>query len=114
MTLLNAEDITPIKDRVLVIDMEFGEQRTQAGLIITDDDGKSHGIHPRWAKVFKVGPLQTQVMPGQYVLIDHGRWTRAIDVLVNGKKNKLFMIDFEKGVMLISNTKPKQLEMVGL
>jgi co-chaperonin GroES (HSP10) len=114
MTLLNAEYINPIKDRVLVVDMEFGEQTTKGGIIIADDDGKSTGIHARWARVFKVGPEQKELKPGQYVLIDHGRWTRAVEVLVDDKKNKLFMIDYPKGVLIISETKPKQLEMVGL
>ena len=36
--------------------MEFGEQRTEGGIIIMSDDGKSMGIHPRWGKVLAVGP----------------------------------------------------------
>lgn len=114
MTLINADDIRPIKDRVLVVDMEFGEAKTKSGIILGDDDGKSEGVHARWAKVFKVGPEHTHLKPGQYVLLDHGRWTRAIEVLVDTKKNKLFMIDYPTGVLLVSDKKPKQLEMVGL
>ncbi len=114
MTKFNATDINPIKDRILVIDMEFGEQKTNSGIIISDDDGISRGIRPRWSKVYKVGPEQSKIKPGQYVLMDHGRWTRAINVDLDGNQKKLYMIDFPKGVLLVSNTKPKELEKVGL
>ena len=36
--------------------MHFGEQVTQGGIILGNDDGKTRGIYPRWAKVFSKGP----------------------------------------------------------
>jgi len=114
MSLLDADSINPIKDRVLVVDLEFGERKTQAGIILTDDDGKSAGIKARWARIFKVGPKQKELQPGDYILLDHGRWTRGIEVLMNGEKKKLFMIDYPSGLLAISKTKPKELDMVGL
>ena len=54
-------DITPLKKRVLVSDMHFGETKTAGGLIIPDDDGTSEGVHPRWAKVYAVGKEQDDV-----------------------------------------------------
>jgi len=71
--------IRPILDHIIVEDMEFGEQRTHGGIIIVDDDGKQHGIKPRWAKVYAVGPKQKDVKPGEWVLIEHGRWTRGFN-----------------------------------
>ena len=53
---IKAEKLRAINDRVLVTDMEFGEQYTQGGLIIRSDDGESRGIYPRWGKVFSKGP----------------------------------------------------------
>ena len=44
-----------VGNRVLVSDMYFGEQKTAGGLIINSDDGKVHGIYPRWGKVFSKG-----------------------------------------------------------
>ena len=44
-------DIKPLKKRVLVSDMHFGETKTKGGIILTDDDGSEGGIHPRWGKV---------------------------------------------------------------
>ena len=73
-------DVRAIGDNVLVSDMEFGEIKTEGGIIINSDDGKGHGVKPRWAKVYAVGPDQTDVEVGQWILIEHGRWTRKIKV----------------------------------
>jgi co-chaperonin GroES (HSP10) len=67
----------PLRDGILVNNMEFGEQRTEGGIIILSDDGKSGGIHPRWGKVIAIGPEQQDVSVGQYVLVAHGRWSRG-------------------------------------
>ena len=50
-----------IGNRVLVTDMNFGEQKTQSGLIIASDDGKTRGIYPRWGKVYSKGPSNKEV-----------------------------------------------------
>jgi len=47
--------IKALSKDVLVINMDMGEQKTAGGLIIQSDDGKAHGVKPRWAKVYKVG-----------------------------------------------------------
>jgi co-chaperonin GroES (HSP10) len=65
---------------VIVADMEFDVRFTQSGIILPNDDMKSSGIRPRWAKVYTVGPDQTDVSQGQYILISHGRWTRGITI----------------------------------
>ena len=72
--------IRALHDDVLVQDMDFGEQTTAGGIIVKSDDGKVHGIKPRWGQVYKVGPNQTDVHPGQWILIEHGRWTRKIKI----------------------------------
>ena len=73
-------DITPLKKRVLVSDMHFGETRSKGGIILVDDDGSQSGIHPRWAKVYAIGNDQDDVVVGQWVLVAHGRWSRALKV----------------------------------
>ena len=39
--------LTAVGNRVLVSDMEFGEQTTKGGIILTSDDGNVRGIYPR-------------------------------------------------------------------
>ena len=70
-------DITPLKKRVLVSDMHFGETKSKGGIIMVDDDGTAEGIHPRWGKVYAVGKLQDDVKVGEWVMVAHGRWSRA-------------------------------------
>lgn len=72
--------IKPIRDHVLVSDMEFGMQKTSSGILIHSDDGKSAGIKPRWGRVWAVGPEQKDVQVGEWICIEHGRWTRTIEV----------------------------------
>lgn len=74
-------NIKPIRDKVLVYNMNFGEQKTKSGLIIQADDGKSHGIRPRWAQVYAKGPENNDDYEvNDWVLIEHGRWTRGMQV----------------------------------
>ena len=86
-------DITPLKKRVLVSDMHFGETKTAGGLIIPDDDGKAGGVHPRWAKVYAIGKDQDDVEVGEWVMVAHGRWSRAFKVSKNGIELEVRMID---------------------
>ena len=72
--------VVPIRDHVLVSDMGFGEQVTSTGIIIKSDNGKSSGVKPRWGKVWAVGPQQSDVKVGEWILIEHGRWTRTIEL----------------------------------
>jgi len=76
----NVKDIRAIHDNVIVTDMIFDERITSGGIVLRNDDMKSHGIRPRWAQVFKIGPEQKEIKVGQYVLIAHGRWTRGIKI----------------------------------
>jgi co-chaperonin GroES (HSP10) len=70
----------PIKDSIIVSDMVFDERISHGGIILLNDDMKSAGIRPRWAKVYAVGPEQVDIKVGQYVLISHGRWTRGVKI----------------------------------
>lgn len=78
--------LKPLRDNVLVTDMNFEEQTTASGIIIQSDDGKSHGVKSRWARVWAVGPEQQDVKVGEWIYIDHGRWTRGVKVEDNGQE----------------------------
>jgi co-chaperonin GroES (HSP10) len=98
--------VRPILDHVIVEDMEFGEQRTKSGIIIVDDDGKSHGIKPRWGKVYAVGPKQKDINVGDWILIEHGRWTRGFNFeRDNGSVYTLRRVDTD-AIIMKSDKKP--------
>ena len=98
-------DIVPLKKRVLVSDMQFGATKSKGGIILLDDDGTEAGIHPRWAKVYAVGNQQEDVKVGQWLLVAHGRWSRAFKVKKDGKELDVRMID-ENDILLVSNEEP--------
>ena len=98
-------DITPLKKRVLVSDMHFGETKTKGGIILVDDDGSESGIHPRWAKVYAVGKDQDDVKVGEWVMVAHGRWSRALKVKKEGEELEVRMID-ENDILLTSDDEP--------
>ena len=95
---------TPLRNGILVSNMEFGEQRTEGGIIIMSDDGKSSGIHPRWGKVLAIGKDQKDVKVGQYVLVAHGRWSRGFEL--NGETVRT--VDPED-VLGIQNDEPQSI-----
>jgi len=89
----------------LVTNMRFGERKTRGGLILLDDDGKESGIHPRWCQAYAVGPKQEDVTIGQWLLVAHGRWSRALKVEKDGVSQEVRMID-ENDILLISDDEP--------
>ena len=99
-------DIKPLKKRVLVSDMHFGESKTKGGIILMDDDGSESGIHPRWAKVYAIGDQQEDVAVGQWVMVSHGRWSRGFKVKREGVELEVRMID-ENDRLLISDDEPE-------
>jgi co-chaperonin GroES (HSP10) len=100
-------DITPLKKRVLVSDMHFGETKTKGGIILTDDDGSESGIHPRWGKVYAIGDQQEDVTVGQWVMVSHGRWSRGFKIKKKGVELEVRMID-ENDILLVSDEEPDQ------
>lgn len=98
--------LRPIKNRVIVSDMYFGEQKTRGGIIITSDDGKTRGIYPRWGRVHAKGPENTDdYNVGDWVLIEHGRWTRSVNVDEGFGEVELRMVEAES-ILMWSSKKP--------
>ena len=90
--------------------MEFGEQKTASGIVVPSDNSKSSGVHPRWGKVFAIGPDQSQVNLGDWVLIEHGRWTRTVEYEKDdGSIMEIRMVDNE-AILLVSDEKPSDVE----
>jgi hypothetical protein len=85
--------------------MIFETRITTSGIIIPNDNGKSTGIRPRWGRVYAVGVEQQDVTVGQWVCIEHGRWTRGIDIEDESGKVTLRRVD-PKDIMMISDEVP--------
>jgi co-chaperonin GroES (HSP10) len=97
--------LRPLNDNILVTDMSFEEQTTASGIVIQSDDGKAHGVKPRWCRVWAVGPDQTDVKVGEWILVEHGRWTRGVTVKEDGKEILIRRVE-NVSVMLQADEKP--------
>jgi co-chaperonin GroES (HSP10) len=100
--------ITPIHNRVLVTDMEFGEQKTAGGIILPSDDGQARGIHPRWGKVVAKGhENEDDYEVGDWILVEHGRWSRGISMVDENGNKGIFRIVEAESVLGTTKDKPQ-------
>ena len=93
-----------LHDHIIVSEMHFDERISKGGIVLLDDDKKSSGIRPRWAKIYGLGPDQKDPLLeiGKYILISHGRWTRGITVETPSGKQTLRKVD-PNDILLISD-----------
>lgn len=101
--------VNALKGKVLVTKLEGGS-RVINGIIIPDDNGKSEGIRPRWGKVYAVGEDVVDITPGQWILVENGRWTRMVEIKdETDTKVKLWGVEYPKSVLLVSDTFPEEM-----
>lgn len=101
---IQIEEFLPLRDSVIVHQMEFGERFSQAGIIIPNDDMKSSGIRPRWARIYAIGPEQQELKVGQWIYIAHGRWTRGVKIEDSEGTQIVRKVD-NKDILLVSDEK---------
>lgn len=107
-------EVRPLHDRIMVSDMEFGEVTTKGGIILPSDDGQQHGIKPRWAKVVSKGHENTDdYNVGDWVLIEHGRWSRGFTVEDENGDTKVLRTVDPTGVLGVSDEAPTDLAYYG-
>jgi len=98
--------IIPIRDNVLVTDMNFDQRISKGGIVLPSDDGKSEGVRHRWCRVWAIGPEQQDVKVGEWILVEHGRWTRGVTVeLEDGTDITMRRIDL-KGILMVTDENP--------
>lgn len=98
--------LRPIRDHVLVADMDFDEVQTSSGIYLPNQNGKTGGIKPRWGRVWAVGPQQQDVEVGDWIYVDHGRWTRGMTVEdENGGQVTVRRVD-NKDILIKTSEKP--------
>lgn len=104
--------IKPLRDKVLIRDMQFGIEKTAGGIYLPSDDGKSSGIHPRWGRVFAIGPEQTEVKVDQWILVEHGRWSRGtVYQTPQGEDIEIRLVD-NNAILLYSDEAPNDTQRI--
>ena len=99
-------NLRPLRDKVFVSDMQFSMDKTVGGILLPSDDGKGSGIHPRWGKVFAIGAEQIDVKVGQWILLEHGRWSRSFTIESEDDEIDIRLAD-NKAILLVSDEKPE-------
>ena len=62
-----------------------------------------------WGRVWAIGPDQQEVKIGEWILIEHGRWTRTVEVeQEDGSLLEVRMVD-SKDVMMSTDDKPNEI-----
>ena len=108
---VSADKFKAIGDNIIVVDMNFDQQVTKGGIIIKSDDGKSEGIKPRWGKVWAIGPDQHDVKVGEWILVEHARWTRGIDLeLETGENITVRRVDLN-AILAVADQKPDEVSL---
>jgi hypothetical protein len=107
-TRIKAETFRAYKDKVFVTDLESGETITKAGLIITDDNMTNRGIRPRWGKIWAIGPEIDDLVVGQWILVEHGRWTQKITMELGGETINVWSIEYPKSGLMVTDEDPRK------
>ena len=95
--------VRPLKNRLLVHNFKRGE-RNIGGIVIPDDDGTERGVRSRWAQVYAVGKEVVDIETGNWIYIQHGRWSRETKVT---EDLTIWSVDYPDGVLLVSNEEPE-------
>lgn len=99
------EQLKPLNDAVIVSEMNFDERLSSGGIVLVKDNGKSSGIRPRWGKVYAVGPDQKDIKVGTWICVEHGRWTRGLEIEDENGKQTVRRVD-PKDIMMESDELP--------
>ena len=103
------KNFTPLHDKVVgrMIETVGAVRQTESGLYLgLDDESSETFVRPRWFEVTHVGDEQKDVVPGQYVLVPHGRWSHGFNLDGSlAEVDKLFQID-HTDMLLVSDEAP--------
>jgi len=100
---MTAKTVNALPGRVLVSDIQRGERQI-GRIILPNDNGKSSGIRSRWAEVFDVGEGVNDIQKGDWILVDHGRWTRGVKINpASDAEFTVWQVDYPNGVLAVSD-----------
>lgn len=103
---VSAQSIRIPKGKVMVTALEDGSGKTKGGIILNADDGKTHGIRPRWCKVYGVGEGVDDLEAGDWILVKHGRWTKGLTVEIAGEEITVWVVEYPSSVELKTKENP--------
>jgi hypothetical protein len=119
MTLGNKSSITasefrPLRKNVFVTDLDSGMHVTAGGIIRPDDNMSETGIRSRWARVWAIGPEVEDLTVGEWIFVEHARWTNSIDIDLPSGRVRVWKVDWPNAVMLASPDDPREAQLSSL
>lgn len=96
-----------LTNKILCHYIEKGQQKSTGGILLLDDDNREGGIRPRWMQVHSVGPEVTDVKEGQWVMVEHGRWTHAMIMRDDNDEEFTVWGAEEESILLVSDEQPQ-------
>lgn len=98
--------IRALPNKILATGIERGESKSLGGIVLLNDDGKVEGVRARWMQVYRIGSEVTdEIQEGDWIYVDHGRWTRGMEVGEGDERIELWGIEPES-ILLVSSEKP--------
>lgn len=94
-------------NKLLVHNMEKGTRKLASGIVLPNDDGKEHGVRCRWAQVFSVGKDVRGLEENMWVLVEHGRWSRGMQL---DAELTVYSVDWRTGILAWSWEQPFELD----
>lgn len=95
-----------LTNKILCHYIEKGQQTTSGGIVLLDDDSSEGGIRPRWMQVYSVGPEVKDIQEGQWVMVEHGRWTHAMTIRDGNNEEFTVWGAEEESILLIADEEP--------
>lgn len=104
---ITAEAFHPLKNNVFVTDLDSGPHETAGGIIIPDDNFSERGVHPRWARVWAIGPDVQDIEVGEWIYVEHARWTNSIDLALPRGVVRIWRVEWPESVLLAAPEDPR-------
>ncbi|MEM5878078.1 MAG: hypothetical protein QXF12_04320 [Candidatus Aenigmatarchaeota archaeon] len=98
-------NLIPLPNDILVYNMEKGYRRSKnSGLLFLDDSSfRIENIKHRWCQVYKVGSNIDFVKEGEWILVEHGRWTVGFK-FVDKNLGEIYVQKIDKeAILLVAN-----------
>jgi len=96
-----------LNNKILCHFIERGMQKSRGGIIMMDDDAREEGIRPRWMQVYSVGPDVKEIKEGQWIMVEHGRWTHGMVMRKDDGTDLTIWSAEEESVLLVSDEEPE-------
>lgn len=96
--------VEPLGEWIATELFDVGQKFTPGGLIMPDDNMKSSGIRPRWAKIIAISEKTAKELDlglGRFILLEHLGWVKGMDLdMDDGTVQKTHWTTQEKIVLI--------------